>query len=316
MKYRIKGFLLLLFFLLFFSSTKAQLNYVFSANVIPTYTYNPAPTIIFGGNVDEALSAPINIGFNFVYQGVSYSQIKVSSNGWATFDLTNFFPLPVNDLSSSTVRPILAPLWDNLKTTALGNINYRLAPNPAIPLKNVLTIEWKLMSWNNTSNQEVISAQLKLYDSTNVIEFVYRSENFPPTKSTASIGINGACNNDFYSLNDVTNNPTVLKTVENYNIAPKPQSGQVYRFTPKGVVTPTNDLCANAIAIPYNIGFCSVTFGTLVGATSTGSPPAEACWSPVQTDRDVWYTVTKPLGQTTMYISTDNITAIFSTLPN
>ena len=310
MKNRSKKFFIIFLLSLCCIESQAQLNYVFSSTVIPTYSYNPSPTIVFGGNVDEAVSAPVNIGFTFNYQGINYTRLKISSNGWISFDLTNFFALPVNDLSGSTVRPIIAPLWDNVRTSAAGDINYRLGPNPAIPLKNVLTIEWKLMNWNRSTTQEVISFQVKLYDSTNVIEFLYRSENFAPTKATASIGISGSCLNDFYSLNDVSNAPAVLKTVENYNLAGKPQSGQVYRFTPRGVVTPVNDLCANATNLPYNIGFCSVTFGTLVGATNVGSPAPEACWTPVQTDRDVWYVLNKPAGQSTMYITTDNITAI------
>ncbi len=287
---------------------KAQLSYVFSSNVIPTYSYNPAPAIVFPGNTNEGISVPINIGFNFVYQGISYNQLKISTNGFVTFNLAAITGMPSNDLSGNLSRPILAPLWDDLSTSAAGNVNYRLGPNPTIPLKNVLTIEWKLMNWNRTTTQEVISFQLKLYDSTNVIEFLYRSENFNSTKGTASVGIAGTCNNDFYSLNDLGNAPVVLKTVENFNLSTKPQSGQVYRFTPRGPLTPVNDLCANAVALPYNVGFCNLTFGTLVGATGTGSPPAEACWAPASTDRDVWYTVTKPAGQTTMYVTTDNIT--------
>jgi Secretion system C-terminal sorting domain len=296
------------FFLLSSSRVSAQLSYVFSANVIPTYSYNPSPTIVFPSNTDEGISVPINIGFNFNYQGINYSQLKISTNGWVTFNLAAITAMPSNDLSSSGNRPIIAPLWDDLRTSSTGNVNYRLGPNPAIPLKNVLTIEWKLMNWSKLTTQEVISCQLKLYDSTNVIEFVYRSENFNPTKSTASVGLGGTCNNDFYSLNDLGNSPVVLKTVENFNLSNKPTSGQVYRFTPRGPITPVNDLCANATILPYNVGFCSLTFGTLVGATATGSPAAEACWVPATTDRDVWYTVTKPAGQTTMYISTDNVT--------
>jgi hypothetical protein len=289
-------------------SSKAQLSYVFSSNVIPTYSYNPAPTIVFPGNTDEGISVPINIGFSFVYQGIPYTQLKISTNGFVTFNLAAITGMPTNDLSGNLNRPILAPLWDDMRTSAAGNVNYRLGPNPAIPLKNVLTIEWKLMNWNRSTTQEVISFQVKLYDSTNVIEFLYRSENFNSTKGTASVGISGTCNNDFYSLNDMGNAPVVLKTVENFNLSTKPQSGQVYRFTPRGPLTPVNDLCANAVVLPYNIGFCSLTFGTLVGATATGSPPAEACWAPASTDRDVWYTVTKPAGQTTMYVTTDNVT--------
>ena len=292
--------------LLCWINSSAQLNYTFTPFTIATYTYNPFPTILVNSNVDELLSPPINLGFTFYYQGIPYTQIKVSSNGWLTFNTAASLPVPNNDLSTSSLRPILAPLWDDLRTGLGGNVNYRISPNPGIPTKSVMTVEWKLMNWNHLSSLESISFQVKLYDSTNVVEFLYRSENFTPSKGTASVGIAGTCSNDYYSLNDLGGNPNVLKTNENFNLNVKPTSGQVYKFTPKKNIL-SNDVCANAIALTYNVGFCNVLSGTVIGATATGSPAAPPCWSPSTTDADVWYTVTKPAGQTTMLVSTDNI---------
>ncbi|HLP50608.1 MAG TPA: PKD domain-containing protein, partial [Chitinophagales bacterium] len=49
---------------------------------------------------------------------------------------------------------------------------------------------------------------------------------------------------------------------------------------------PGNDLICNAIPLSVGLG---CTQGTNVNATSTGSPAAAACWNPVTTNNDVWY---------------------------
>jgi len=262
-----------------------------------------------GPLVDEAISAPINIGFTFVYEGMSYTQVRASSNGWMTFDLSNTLSIPYNSLATAPVRSVLAPLWDDMKTSSIGNVNYELDPDPNVAGKSIFSLEWKLMSWNKTTPNDIISMQVKLYEATNIVEFVYRSEGFNPIKGTASIGISGSCLGDFYSLDDVSINPVVLKTNENFNLDLKPQSAQVYAFVPITTAVPTNDLCAGAKVIPYNVGYCAITSGTVVSATATGSPAAPACWSPATTQNDVWYFVTKPAGQTTMLVSVDNITS-------
>jgi len=71
------------------SGGSSQLSYTFSA-VSGTYA-NISGTTIHGSNVDEAISGWIPIGFTFYYNCQAYTQVKVSSNGWLTF----------NDLSSS-----------------------------------------------------------------------------------------------------------------------------------------------------------------------------------------------------------------------
>ena len=42
-------------------------------------------TVVRSGFVDDAAYGPFNIGFNFTYFGISYSQFYVSSNGLVLF---------------------------------------------------------------------------------------------------------------------------------------------------------------------------------------------------------------------------------------
>ncbi len=287
---------------------RAQLNYSFSQFLLSSYSYNVAPTVVVGPSVDEALTAPISIGFTFVYEGINYTKIRASTNGWLAFDLLNTLTLPYNDLSSGSARSVLAPLWDNLRTGTGGNLNYVLIPDPNSVGKSIFSFEWKRMNWSVKTNIDVITFQVKLYENGNVIEFLYKTESSNPVSGTASIGISGSCFGDYYSLADPTTNPLIFKNAENYIINYSPEFGQVYSFSPIPNSLPSNDLCANAKVIPYNIGSCQVSSGTVTGATSAGSPSAPACWSPATSENDVWFFVSKPLGQTTMIISSDNIT--------
>ncbi|MCC6651067.1 MAG: S8 family serine peptidase, partial [Candidatus Eisenbacteria bacterium] len=62
---------------------------------------------------DDALSAPVNIGFSFPFYGNSFSSLKVCTNGFLTFTDTGSpysnSPLP----STSGAQNMLAPFWDD-----------------------------------------------------------------------------------------------------------------------------------------------------------------------------------------------------------
>ncbi|MBL0047173.1 MAG: T9SS type A sorting domain-containing protein [Bacteroidetes bacterium] len=295
---------LLLFFLLFISRAEAQLNYTFSG-LAGTYTALSGASTLHGSNQDDALSAATNIGFSFTFGGVSYTQFKASTNGWLTFNTALTASNSFNDLTFTVDRPIIAPLWDDLATNGSGAVSYKLSgtsPN------QILTVEWKQMLWTYSAGTYAINFQVRLFETTNVIEFVYlrngnQTANISASAS-ASIGLAGQCDGDFYSLADNSASPAVSKLTETTSINKKPANNQVYRWTP-AVLPLSGDLCASPIAITYGIGSCNASLGTVVGATSTGSPAAPACWSPSTSSNDVWYAVTKPAGQTTMQVSTD-----------
>lgn len=306
MKHTTLSHLLVAFVILCSFQLKAQINYTFSA-LAGTYTANATPTVLYGEATDFGMSPMTNIGFTFNFGGTNYTQFRAGPDGYISFN-ASAWGSGWNDLTGTGERAVIAPLWDDLYTHTAGgtandgSVNYKLtgtAPN------RVLTVEWKKIDWYWGSNVTAISFQAKLYETTNVIDFVYFQEAGAVVSGSASIGLAGPCTGDFYSLNNTGTGPVASKTTETISISTKPATGQIYRWTP-ATTTLTNDLCANAISIPYNLGSCITTAGTVVGATATGSPAAPACWAPATTSHDVWYSVVKPAGQTGMIVSLDN----------
>jgi hypothetical protein len=207
-------------------------SYGYSA-VAGTYTDLTGGTAVTSIQQDDALSANINIGFTFNYCGTAYTQFKVNSNGWLTFGAgtTDGGTMRNNNTTNlAMLKPVLMPLWDDLEGTN-GVATYKLegtTPN------RVLTMEWENWKWYNFPivNPE-ISFQVKLYETTNIIEFVYKQEPNFSTFPSATIGIaDGAATAGYLSLNNSTATATASSTVFTTGIATRPATGQIYRFTP------------------------------------------------------------------------------------
>src|SRR5690606_34293829 len=100
------------------------------------------------------------------------------------------------------------------------------------------TFEWAKMEWSINLNREVISFQVKLYEGSNRIEYVYQQESGQQAFTSGSIGIAGfeTGPGHFLSLSDSGPNPTVSYTTENNNITVRPATGQIYAFTPPTAV--------------------------------------------------------------------------------
>ncbi|HEY4149905.1 MAG TPA: hypothetical protein VGM41_13290, partial [Chitinophagaceae bacterium] len=179
-------------FLLCFSIAHSQINYSFTSSIAPAYTPNSGGTQIISSGVNDGLSAAAPIGFSFTYNCTTYTQFMASSNGWMSLGTSASSALPVNALGTTGQGPILAPLWDDLETApnsdSLGSVNYLLsgsAPN------RVLTIEWSNMLWNYQTLGPVMSFEVKLFESTNSIQFVYFRDLRTINLGSASIGISG-----------------------------------------------------------------------------------------------------------------------------
>jgi hypothetical protein len=201
-----------------------------------------------GGSADEGWFNNIPCGFTFYYMGTAYTSISVSTNGWLTFGQNISAALSGNSLFSSTIRPVIAPLWDDLDLQSNTNFSYQTSgtsPN------RVFTAEWLNMQWYMNANGNTISFQVRLYEADKKVEFVYRPESGTVVGASASIGITALTNGsgNFLSLSSSGPNPTVSSTTETNNIAAKPANGQVYAFSPL-CITPAD---------PVSMTFTSVT---------------------------------------------------------
>ena len=198
-----------------------------------TFTPLAGGTAVTSVQADDALSASIPLGFSFTFDGTAYTDCKVSSNGWLTFNTAATANSLTNNLATGTAaeRPRLAPFWDDLNGTG-GTASYLTtgtAPN------RTFTFEWANWMRYGNSGGPSFSMQVQLVEGTNVVRFVYNQlAGAPITGATASIGLSGtgtgACS--FLSLSDASATPATSSAVETTAIAALPATGQAYTFTP------------------------------------------------------------------------------------
>jgi hypothetical protein len=225
---------------------QAQVNYVFSTSQ-STYTplvsatrlsmSNPTPVGYY--EEDEGFANNVPIGFTFSFNNQNYSKLNINVNGYVTFGAG--FTIDVNDrynINSLAKGPkqagitgIIAPLWDDLRlqdTFGLKCKTEGVAPN------RVFSVEWHHVSWNYNSTDSAISFQMKLYETTNAIDFIYQPMNGPLANANASIGIATCtqCIGNYLSVGDATNTTSTSGVKEYDGISAKPAAGQVYHFEP------------------------------------------------------------------------------------
>jgi hypothetical protein len=221
-----------------FIFSQSVTNYNFSASSGSYTPLSGATTAIrSSGNNDEGAYNGIPIGFTFVYMGIPCSTVSLSTNGWMTFGQNLNSTTYINNLSAAGTRPLVAPLWDDLDM-ASGNVQYKTEgtePN------RIFTIQAYNVEWNYQASGGVISYQIKLYESSGVVQFVYNQQSVSVNNGSASIGITGDLTGPgyFLSLDGTGPSPNVSSTVETSSLNTKPASGQTYTFTPPAS-TPAN----------------------------------------------------------------------------
>jgi hypothetical protein len=214
-------------------NVKTATDYVF----LPTTgTYTEITGTNAGITGDDALSAAINIGFTFNYSGSSYTQIKISTNGWLCLGIGESNYYLGNALNGTYLSPIIAPLWDDLASNNVQYITTGTAPN------RILTVQWKNTQWNygGAASQNF---QVKLYETTNMIQFVYGSM-AAPNNASASIGINDMTAGAGHFWSVTPGSPAAgSSTISNDTISTINYltSGIIYEFLPKtyNFITPS-----------------------------------------------------------------------------
>ena len=109
-----------------------------------TGTYTPITGTDAAISSDDALSAAIPIGFSFTYGETSYTEVKISSNGWIGLGTGQTSSNLSNALASTSYHPVIAPLWDDTSMAA-GTVQY-LTTGTA-PTR-VFTVQYTDLKWN------------------------------------------------------------------------------------------------------------------------------------------------------------------------
>lgn len=121
--------LLLLVFFCFLNNSKAQ------QYTITPITFAPAPNVgisLVGGfgSADDGVSQAIQIGFDFCFYGVTYSEVYVGTNGWVSFSsgqpatfTSAPIPSPAINFPKNCIMAPWQDWWSNLNGS--GNIVYQ-----------------------------------------------------------------------------------------------------------------------------------------------------------------------------------------------
>ncbi len=273
-----KIYTILCFFSLMAGVSNAQVNYAFTASTA-TYSTISGTTASLSditgyGAQEEGFQNNIPIGFNFNYNGTTYSAIGVNANGFAYFgqlttedEANNAYTNGLKDLLPG-LRPILAPFWEDTKYATVNEISYLTtgaAPN------RVFTLQWNNMiigwDYSNPTPTPSLNMQVKLYETTGLVEFAY--DQIPgglvgsvgsDASRGASIGLAAAGTGNFMSLSSSASSATQSTTTEYSTIQTRPATNQLYRFTPTFILPITfTDFKAERKGAAINIYWRTLT---------------------------------------------------------
>lgn len=230
-------------------------------------------------SADDANSAPQNIGFAFDYNSQTFTQFVLNTNGFVRLGAAPpseglYLPEdgglnvdPFQGLRPADVNFLVPFGFDLTNGTGPGGAEFRVATTGAAPGR-VCTIQWKNVTDKGRiapAQYASFSFQIKLYETTNVVEFVYDAPTASATPATlrrAVVGLKGsgwasgqvvqvtksataAWSAPAFTGTAVGSTPNTL----NFTNAAPPDAGRTYRFVP--TTLPATDVEVRAI---YTLG--------------------------------------------------------------
>jgi hypothetical protein len=251
-----------------------------TTNIAGTYTDLAATgTAIATANTDDANSAAQSIGFSFVFNGTAFTQFVLNTNGFirmgsvaptATAMFINEGGASTDPFQTANNPFIIAPLNIDLKEGSAGGAEYRVSTTGTAP-NRVCTIQWKNVQDKlqvSPTQLANMSFQVRLYETTNVVELVYdaaTASTNTPTARIAQVGVKGtgfatgqlvqlakgagddwstATPANFFSVASTN----LLNVLAIASVA-LPDAGRTFRFVPS--LPPSNDI---AVRVIYTLG--------------------------------------------------------------
>ena len=211
------------------------------------------PTVPLGGSLRTGVG--FDIGFNFDYNGYTFDKFGVNNNGWIGLGQSSETPSvdmntssSYNPLSSTTtispvqLRSRIAPFARDLQAQTGAELRYELtgtSPN------QVLIIQFKnYKRYGSTGTGDSYSFQIKLYETSNVVELVYGTITNNTTSTTVQVGLGGTSATDFSNRTTLTDwaattaGATSSETCTVTDLI-YPASGLTFGFTPPAVFPPS-----------------------------------------------------------------------------
>lgn len=222
-----------------------------SANLITSTTYvfssaagvtledmSSGTTQLIAPATDDNNSVLSNIGFEFWFDGVRFTQFGANGNGFLSLGIAPTGTSFTNSIATTANAPKIMAFWDDLCTATNGEVRYKTvgsAPN------RKLVVEWFNMkiTRNGSCTAPVANGtfQIWLHETTGVVQFVYSAIAATTADGGYSVGLQSGVATNFASVTTLDN--TVSYAVANNVQMTAIAGGTSYLFTPQVPSAPT-----------------------------------------------------------------------------
>jgi hypothetical protein len=289
------------------TAAEAQVSaYTFSQ---ATGTFTPISGSVLGAATGNTTTTnlnsnvyPLTLPFNFVFNGIPYNTLNVSTNGFITFGATAPTTTTTAPISSTTAYEgavsvfgrDLSSVFDINSTT--GDISWETtgtAPN------REAVIQWKNFRPNSSTSTTAaytFSFQIRLHETSNIIQMIYSSGTYlvgnTTVSGTSQIGLRGMAATDFNTRLNAT-------TLEFVNSTPGTANSSTQAFNTANAVP---GMPAQGLTYTWVPPTCYAPTGLTGGTTTNNSASISWTASPsVPSGYDIYYSTsnTAPVSSTT-----------------
>lgn len=218
-------------------------DYVFTQTTGTFTSIHTTGTMITAG-CTSSVFGNLPIGFTFIYNGTSFTQFGLCCSGWISLGpgapATSIYPLSTGS-TNNVISPFAAQLTSNVAGDGIFYKTDGSSPD------RILTVEWwQYGFWFNGFDE--ICFQIKLYETTNQIRFVYTT-NDELSIRTIQVGMRGSTNADFNNRQTTTNWSQTMAGTTNtatctFQPGITPPAGLTFIFTPPpvGIIKISNQI--------------------------------------------------------------------------
>ncbi len=218
------------FFIVFFLNSNVVFTQTYTQSTT-TYSWDAvAGTAVTGTSCDDCRYA-IPLPFNFTFFGTVYTagtNVDVSTNGWLSFTTPQASSYWTNACLPNAAAPmnLVAAYWDDIAFySGCGSASWKYQTIGTTPNRRFV------ITWNNFVSSSdytwyctnYVSTEIKLFETSNIIEVHVKESNLYPSTTSGTIGIQNAtgsapayqavCNSNPGSLSAWRWTPTVTNTI-------------------------------------------------------------------------------------------------------
>ncbi len=238
------------------------------------------PAVPTGGTTKTGPGFPI--GFNFNYNGYTFDVFGINNNGWMGLGQSSLTPsVDMNSTSGYTPLSSVAVNTPDYLRSRVAVMGRDIQAQAGAELRietigtepdRILVVQWiGYKKYGTSGTGDNFSFQIRLYETTNVIELVYGTVTNNATSTTVQVGLGGSIPTDFFNRTTTTDWTATTAGLTNTDACTLsdvvfPSDGLTFIFNPPPAGSPGSPLNPNpvngALAVPISTNL-TWDFGSL-----------------------------------------------------